>query len=228
MIKSVIKQNVFLYKLWFHLYRKNRGVKISFFDPETTLYVDGYPRSGNTFLVHLTKMIFPEISMVHHFHAIAPIKVALARKIATYILVREASEAVASNYLKEFSMSRGGVPALTDKCLLKDMLIEYCVYYEFVQKNKEAITLVDFVEVKQDFLPTLHDINQRFSAHLDDGVLSGRVLEERLAFQGAVDTLGASTPNPVKENLKKPLKEAIRNLPNYSIATDLYTALTEK
>lgn len=107
-VKKIIKQNVFLYKLWFYLYRKNRGIKISFFGPETSLYVDGYPRSGNTFLVHLIKNIFPDISMVHHFHAVAPIKVALAKEIPTYILVRDPAEAVTSNYLKEFSMSRGG------------------------------------------------------------------------------------------------------------------------
>ncbi len=106
-MKKIIKQNVFLYKLWFYLYRKNRGTKISFFSPETALYVDGYPRSGNTFLVHLIKNIFPDISMVHHFHAIAPIKIALARKLPVYILAREPAGAITSNYLREYSVSAG-------------------------------------------------------------------------------------------------------------------------
>lgn len=112
MVKRIVKQNIFLYRLWFYLYRKNRGVKISFFGADTSLYVDGYPRSGNTFLVHLIKNIFPGINMVHHFHAIAPIKIALSRNIPTYILARAPSEAISSNYLKEYSMSpRGGYRA---------------------------------------------------------------------------------------------------------------------
>lgn len=230
-INKIIKQNVFLYKLWFYLYRKNFGTNISFFKPDTALYIDGYPRSGNTFLVHLVKTIFPDISMVHHFHAVAPIKIALAKGIPIYILARNPEDAVASNYLREHSVSagqRGGVPASINRRLLADLLNEYSFFYKFVRKKQEAIMLIDFNEVKQDFLPTLNYINQRFHYHIAYETLSCRVQEERLTFRGAVDTLGASTPNPTKEQLKKPLKNAIRSLPDFTIAIAMYSELTGK
>ena len=79
-MKKLLKSNTFLFKLWFHLYRKNRGRKPSYFNKNTKLYLDGYPRSGNTFAVSLIKGIYGKEFIVHHLHAIAPIKIPLKKK----------------------------------------------------------------------------------------------------------------------------------------------------
>lgn len=83
-MKKLIRQYPTLYSLWFHLYRKNRGVKIGYFNDSTKLLLDGYPRSGNTFVTSLIKNIFGNDTFVHHFHAIAPIKIALRKNLPVF------------------------------------------------------------------------------------------------------------------------------------------------
>ncbi len=104
------------------------------------------------------------------------------------------------------------------------LLAEYRDYYEYA--NRSALTVVDFREVNEDFLPTVRAVNQRFGCPVDEGLLGDMVQLERGKFQGAVDTLGSSTPNPEKEKLKGPLKEALRTLPDYAVAARLYQELT--
>ena len=99
-MKRLIKSNPFLFKLWFELYRKNRGVEISYFNHKTKFLLDGYPRSGNTFAASLVKYIYGKDVFVHHFHAIAPIKIALRKDIPVFILIRDPKEAITSYYLK--------------------------------------------------------------------------------------------------------------------------------
>ncbi len=92
--------------------------------------------------------------------------------------------------------------------------------------NRSALNLVDFNEVKEDFLPTLLDINQRFATKQDAALLQVQAERYRKEFRGAVDTLGASTPNAEKEKLKKPLKDVLVTMPDYHISVDLHTTLT--
>jgi len=109
-MKRLIKSNPFLFKLWFELYRKNRGIKKNYFNHKTKFLLDGYPRSGNTFAASLVKYIFGKEVFVHHFHAIAPIKIALRKDIPVYILIRDPKEAITSNYLKTFALKNKDVP----------------------------------------------------------------------------------------------------------------------
>lgn len=88
-IKKIVRQQPMLYKIWFVSYRQNRGTTIDFFSKKTRLLIDGYPRSGNTYFVFLVKKLFPEVHFVHHFHAIAPIKIALSKNIPVVILLRD-------------------------------------------------------------------------------------------------------------------------------------------
>lgn len=103
MLRNLIKSSPFLFFLWYHLWRKNRGVKIEYFNKQTVLYLDGYQRSGNTYSLHLIKTIWPSIKFIHHFHAIAPIKIALKKNLPVFILLRDPLNSISSRYLKELS-----------------------------------------------------------------------------------------------------------------------------
>ena len=50
-IKKIIKSDIFLYKLWLYVQRKGRGHLLKFRLQKNgdDFYIDGYPRSGNTF-----------------------------------------------------------------------------------------------------------------------------------------------------------------------------------
>lgn len=108
MIRKLLSENKLLYTLYFHFYRKHRGIRPSWFNAETKIYYDGYPRSGNTYLHHLFRNLFSDNYSVHHLHKVAPIKIALKKQLPTFILIRNPKDAIPSYYLKHYSMVDGG------------------------------------------------------------------------------------------------------------------------
>ena len=65
-----VKSNKITFYLWYRLYRKTRGVKINWFNKDTVFLIDGYPRSGNTFIQMLIKNVFGGIETVHLLHGV--------------------------------------------------------------------------------------------------------------------------------------------------------------
>lgn len=226
-IRRIIKRNVFLYYLWFHLYRNNRGVKIPFFVPATSLYICGYPRSGNTYFAGLVKNIFPDIGLVHHLHAIAPVKIALLKNISTFVLIREPLEAISSNYLKHYASRGRGIPCEIDSKCLKWLLVDYVDYYDFIIKNVDALQIINFSDVKENFTTAIKLINNRFDMGVGDSELKSGIEYYSHTFRGATDLLGASTPTAFKEEKKVPLKRALRKLHGIDRAEVLHAKLTE-
>jgi len=160
-MKRLIKSNPFLFKLWFELYRKNRGVEISYFNHKTKFLLDGYPRSGNTFAASLVKYIYGKDVFVHHFHAIAPIKIALRKDIPVFILIRDPKEAITSNYLKTFALKHKEIPKEVDKTLLNNLIIEYSNYYKFVYEQGNKINIIifkDFISKPEIFLSKINSL----------------------------------------------------------------------
>ena len=223
-MKKILKSNIFLFKLWFYLYRKNRGLNPSFFNENTMFYLDGYPRSGNTFAVSLSSSIYGREFIVHHLHAIAPIKIALKKKIPVFILVREPKEAITSHYLKTFSLNHETIPKKINNGLLKKLTVEYSNYYEFVIKNKfnlEIIFFKDLIRNPLNFVSKLNSIVFNNKFELDFVKLNNLIVN----YSGAKNTLGSSNPNKVKEKLKKELKVVLFELEEYQRAKSLFNKI---
>jgi len=210
-MKQLFKRNVFLYKLWFFLIRNNRGIRVPFFNSSTQLYVDGYPRSGNTFLVYLIRETYPPIKMVHYLHVIASLKIPLAKKIPTYIIVRDPYESISSNYLKRYAYRKQ--PNGLIEHLLDDLISEYFDYYTFVIGKINEIKIVPFRKlIDSAQLPAIMpELNKTFAAGFSDQEIYSKFLSAKSSFQGATDPLGASLPTPEKEARKIILKNYLRN-----------------
>ena len=220
-MKKLLKSNTFLFKLWFHLYRKNRGLKSSYFNKNTEFYLDGYPRSGNTFAVSLIKSIYGKESIVHHLHAIAPIKIALKKNIPVFILVRDPKEAITSYYLKTYSLNHETIPKKINHILLKKLTIEYSNYYEFVIKNKfnlEIILFKDLISNPLNFISKVNSKVYKDKWKLDSFQIDGLIND----YSGAKDTFGSSKPNKEKEKLKKSLKDVLLELEEYQNAISTF------
>ena len=101
-LRKLFMSKPFFFYLWYKLYRSKKKLKPKWFNKETTFYFDGYPRSGNTYMIFLMKEIYDEKNIIHHFHTIAPLKVALKKKIKSLIIIRNPIESVSSSYLKKF------------------------------------------------------------------------------------------------------------------------------
>jgi len=221
-MKRLIKSNPFLFKLWFELYRKNRGVKINYFNHKIKFLLDGYPRSGNTFAASLVKYIFgKDVSFVHHFHAIAPIKIALRKDLPVCILIRDPKEAITSNYLKTFALKNKDVLREINKNLLKKLTIEYSDYYKFVYKKRNKINIIifkDFISKPEIFLSKINSL-----VYNDDFKISPLQIKDAINnYGGATDTYGSSKPSAEKEKLKDILKSVLIDSKEYQIASSLY------
>ena len=223
-MKKLLKSNTFLFKLWFHLYRNKRGLKPSYFNENTKFYLDGYPRSGNTFAVSLTSGIFGRESIVHHLHAIAPIKIALKKKIPVFILVRDPKEAITSYYLKTYSLNHEIIPKEINHDLLKKLTVEYSNYHDFIIKNKFNLETIFFKDLISNPLNFIFKINSK--VYNDNLKLDSFQIDSLVDnYSGAKDTFGSSKPNKEKEKLKTTLKDVLFELEEYQLAKSLFNKI---
>lgn len=223
-LKIIVSRNTYLFTAWYHLIRKHRGVSINYFSKDTTLYIDGYPRSGNTFLIHLCKDVFPNQNLVHHLHAIAPIKIALKKNVPTIILFRDPLNAISSRYLKELAMKDKHFSGKIDDKKLKEYILRYISYNTFVIENIDNILLVNFLTLVNNPQIVLSKIS-KFVEHQKE-INTSQVLTSQNTYRGATDTLGSSKPNPIKERYKKQIIKRITEFDEFHILKHLEKELT--
>ena len=224
MLYKLIKSDPFLYNLWFELYRKRHGVKINYFSPETRYLLDGYPRSGNTFSLSLVKKFFGKDNILHHFHAVAPIKIAFRKNIPVFILLRNPEDAITSYYLKEFALMKKSIPDNIDIKLLKTLTDQYVFYYNFVKNNLSRLTIIEFKKLIAAPTDLLEVINENVFGN-QYKFSSEEVNAAANSFNGATDTYGSSRPNEQKEKIKNQLKEELIKLKAYKKARVLFDEL---
>lgn len=224
-MKKIIRSNSVLFYFWFHLYRRWKGVRIKFFSRTTKFLLDGYPRSGNTFITHIAKHLLGEDIFIHHFHAIAPIKIALNKNYPCYILIRNPEDAVTSYYLKKFALTKEVLPEIVNQRLLEELLNEYIDYYSFVKEKRDKVNVINFKDIIENPFSVIEDINNRvFNGSMN---INNSMCQEVIdTYSGATDTLGSSKPNSTKNKLKKELKTHLENFANISQAKELYHGIT--
>lgn len=220
-----------LYRLWYLLYRRNTGVPLKWFSAGTQLYVDGYPRSGNTFAQFLIKNLWPGIEFVHHFHAIAPLKIALNRHVPTFVLFRHPAASISSNYLKTFALrgSTNTAQIASNPGLLTELTRTYREYYDFVSRNTDDLMLIDFDSLISEPASVMVCINRKIpeELRLQHELINQRVNEVKDREFGARDPLGSSKPSPDKERAKNTLIDAIGRLDDYGRCLELHETLKD-
>ena len=223
-MKTLIEENKFYFRLYYHLYRKHRGIKPNWFSRETELYFDGYPRSGNTFLRHLTREIMPDIIAVHHFHKVAPIKIALEKKLPVYILTRNPKEAITSNYLKHYALRKIEIPKQINIKLLNNKAVDYLNYYKYVGHHLDQLTLISFTFLIKNPEEVVKAIAKKVNSVIDITLIDSAIK----SYRGATDILGSSKPNAFKQKKKEELLTELQKTKAYSGAVAVYNDIMEK
>lgn len=230
-LKRLIKDHPQLFYLWYHLYRKWRGVKIDYFDSQTELYFDGFPRSGNTFALHLISKIWPDMHIVHHFHAIAAVKIALANNIPTFILLRDPLNAISSWYLKELSMqNRSFKPSEINHQFLKSLVIDYYHYYKWISNNLIGISIIKFEALINEPASVMLDINNSLNGDFEQDNSKVLMMAEKLKDDkfGAKVAMGSSLPNEEKEKAKRLIQEEILKMKEFSNARKIHEEILDQ
>jgi hypothetical protein len=119
-----------------------RAEKLRFqITPETTVVVDSYPRSANSFFeAAFTRAHGGRERVAHHSHAAAQVLAGVRLGLPCVVLLREPEAAIASF----FEMNGGDYPI--DLCTL-----EYAVFYETLTSVANCIVVVETDELENQF-----------------------------------------------------------------------------
>ncbi len=117
----------------------------------TAVVIDGFPRSANTFaaLAFQTAQERP-VRIAHNLHSAAQLTIAAARGVPTLVLIREPTDTVLSEAIRERPIS------------LRRVLAAYCRFYETVASQVDRMTVGEFSRVTNDFGSIIEEFNRRF------------------------------------------------------------------
>ncbi len=226
-LRILFTTNPYLYFIWFKVYRSNRGLTIKWFNNQSKIYFDGYPRSGNTFLAHLMRAIYDDKKIIHHFHAVAPLKIAFKKYIKSIIIIRDPKDSISSNYLKKHELKV--LPEKPNLRLLQMMLNDYIVYYKFIYKNINKVHLVKFNDLISNPESTLLKIDNyldNYSNISEEDKLKDCISKRKTIKFGAKSKLGSSLPSKQKEDLKSVIKKELKSLKGFTEAENIFSKIT--
>jgi hypothetical protein len=226
-LKSIIKSSPSLYKLWFIIIRStSSNLRL----PKKTdhYYLDGYPRSGNTYLRGLLNYIVPEKRGAHHLHVIAGIKLAKARKISPIIiLIRNPKDAILSNLYRKVFHTDNPNKTVDDRGLLSELIDDWITYYSFVAKSQN-IDLIDFAVITEKTDKTIRNILVSLKCSNLDVEKS---IEEYTSLiklnEKNKEVAAGSLPNKSRDEFKDAYSNIIEEFPSFDDAVKLYKKLTE-
>lgn len=218
-LQKKFKEVIFLYKLWFH-YKKSKLSDLRLPKSSDHLYVDGFPRSGNSYVDYFLRNFHPHLDYSHHLHTIAGIKIAIKKGTTPIILIRNPLDVVASFSIMKSYYNKG---SLSDNNLIINIINEYIDYYQFVFDNFNKLKILPFTKIMN-----IEELNDFFCNNLSN-INKGYSVEELKAFhenfvkmQSEKPSDRTSTPNEKRNSKKKIIKERILNLDSYKKANTLY------
>ena len=223
-LKQLFKKNPFLYKIWFYV--KMAGGKL--FLPQKThdFFLDGFERSGNSYLVQLLDYVFgKKLKFSHHLHNIAPIKIAMALNLDIWIAIRKPQKPIASFVImRKFYGNTNG----TDK-LIDLILNDWIEYYDFV---KSKCPNAKFIVIDDQFNDTLFlskissiynlENTKGFKETIADFKISYERLNKKKSFERT------NIPNAKRDIEKSKIEKKLKNNKNFDRATEIYNQINEQ
>ncbi|MCW4049050.1 MAG: hypothetical protein NWE89_04865 [Candidatus Bathyarchaeota archaeon] len=149
-ISLYIKRSRKLYTLYSKLKKEDLYV-----NAETDICIEGYPRSGNTYLYKLIKELNLELKTANHKHSVGHIKQALYIGKPVVILVRNPLDAITSELIR---YSRDGQNISKHLFAIN----HYIQFYDYVSEVSNQVTLVTFDKLTQNTEAVLEELNSKF------------------------------------------------------------------
>lgn len=224
-LKNIFKNNPQLYKLWFYSIRIRTGDKVRLPEDDDDLYIDGYPRSGNTYLCGLLGFTHKEISYASHLHVTASIKMALKKNIPIFILMRSPEDAVVSNMYNKVQKKK----LLPSQKLADELLIQYINYYSFVEKNTDNLSVILFESAIGNKAGFLKKITNRIG-HSNSGNYQKIIesFDRRMKEKEKVKiTATSALPNDKRKEFKKSNIHLVTGSKFYKKADQIYQNVGE-
>lgn len=171
-IKIYRNKSPFLFK-WTNFILKRR-VFDDIISKNKDFCLDGFPRSGNSFLENYISTIDKSLKLSHHTHSIANIKLALKYKKQCFILIRNPLDSICSLVIRDIEIKKNSF-----KNSVEFSILYYREYYSFLLKNILKIKIIDFEEMIKSPENTIKKIRKYYPLELDK-VVNKKTLKEAI------------------------------------------------
>ncbi len=125
-LRQFTSSNRFLYVIWFYSVRKRKGDSTRLPSSSDDFYLDGYPRSGNTFFAGLLRNVYPSKVFANHLHVISGLKIALKLELPVFVIIRDPKDAVVSNLYRKIMDNK---KLSLNQDLIESLLISYLLCF---------------------------------------------------------------------------------------------------
>ena len=196
----------------FFFYRLRRSVFRRTTNSDSQLCLEGYQRSGNSYLYMCLSISNPLIRVGHHIHGIAHVRYALKRQIPVVVLIREPAASLAS------------LLTWDNRLLLGIALGSYIRFHRQLKKLKSEVLIINFVELITDVDAVIRKINKRYELELDCLNLTEAQLSERMRKRQALYAHShlMPFPNSHKNELNYVNKKLIEGHELFTVAKTLF------
>lgn len=231
LLKRIFSDIPFFYNIYFKFVRSRAKNVPRYFGPDVKFFFDGYQRSGNTFFVHLVRNIFAEYPTVHHLHKIAPIKIALSKKLPVCILIREPQECISSNYLYFYAGKGDQLPESVNLSLLQEYVDDYYSYYNFVKSLGDKCYIIEFNELINHPEKIIIDVAKLLKNQTPQEQLVEKVnffkqnYREKDKGKTPKSQLAGQKPSELKEKLKQSIKHELHKLDVFKQCESTYKSI---
>lgn len=221
-LKTLFKTQTLLYKLFFHINKKNLSKGIRLPKKGDDFYFEGYPRSGNTYVYNLIKSLNPETESCSHLHVVAGLKIAKTLSIPSIVIIRKPEDAIASNFYTQMNKKENRL----ENAILTEVIEDWIVFYSYVLKIKYKAHIISFDKFLNDKYSELNkvahflkmdDLNpQGFDEVLkkNDDKMKMKENNKEISY--------SSLPSGKREEFKRINKEKIINHPKFQMALNIY------
>jgi len=164
------------------------------------LFIEGFPRSGNTYFCAAFEFFNPTVVYAHHVHNIFQLKAAKYYKLRGAIVVRNPEDCIKSLIIRR-----------SDKNF-SQVIKNYINYHEFILKNIDSFFICEFNELIENPNNVFKSFNKymkyEYFKEIDDGVnIKIKESIKQLSLNDKVShEIGFALPSTSKELKKKQIQ----------------------
>lgn len=156
-----------LYRIWFRRYRRRKNQSARLPCSGDMLYLDGFPRSGNTYFCAAVQSLYPTFQFAHHLHCLAPLRIAINNKVPSFVLMRSPKDAIASRYLSVRSWPSSMSELPRDE-LIDRLVDDWARYYRFCERHLSHVSLIAFEDAVGNTFPYIYRMAELAGFNTDE------------------------------------------------------------
>ena len=226
---NTLLTNTCFYRLYYVFYRSRVGDPVRLPRRSDDFYFDGYPRSGNTYVINLIRHVLQldRASYTSHLHSIAGIKMALRMKLKPIVIIRHPKDSVASYYF-----TRSSPEAPLNMQLLHRLIQQYSAYYEFVYRKRKGVKIIRFEYVTKHEPAFIREIVAWLQTpEMDEPTIAERIGSYKALMkekEGEKDIKISALPNQARSKHTATTKEELVKAPGFQRALDIYQRIEKE